>query len=190
MLSCVAIGLTMILAVPAPKDANVLEPAWGTSLKGLRLGLYSTNADGKPRLMASIANEGKHDLVLNLGLMLANGKKQLPTAVRLTFTNDKGKKRILQRMVGPVAGRVDPFVVPLIAGGRYTIACNLDDYIDVDVAGMDLPMAPGKYRVSAEFVGKAVERNGVNGDSTGFALMKYWTGTVKSDDILWTMPGK
>jgi hypothetical protein len=166
-------------------DAGSKEPAWGKSLNGLRLGLSRTDikGDGKLRLLAVLQNVSSDDLTVNLGLMLGNGKKQLPTAVRLIFTNADGKKRILERKVGGIAGRVDPFGVPLAAGCRYTISCNLAEYYDEALLGGEA-LAPGRYQVSAEFAGKAPA------DTTGLALMYYWSGTIESDKLQVTLPAK
>jgi RNA polymerase sigma factor (sigma-70 family) len=174
-------------AAGQPKAAEGERPAWGTARKGLRLGLCRADAkgDGKVRLLAVLENVSNEDLVVNLGLMLGNGKKQLPTAVRLVFTDAGGKKRALVRKVGGIAGRVDPFGVPLAAGCRYTVACDLAEYLDEDAARAGELLAPGRYRVRAEFAGKAPDI-----DTTGLALMTYWTGTVESDVIQVTLPAK
>ena len=125
--------------------------------------------------MAVIENVGGDDLVVRLGIMLANGKKQLPTGVRLTLTGGDGKSRTLERTVGGIAGRVDPFVVPLAAGCRYSVSCDLGQFVCADAPG--IPPAPGRSTVVAEFVGEAVTGK-VNGDS-GPGLMSYWTGTIR-----------
>jgi hypothetical protein len=122
--------------------------------------------------------------VVNLGVMLANGKKQLPTAVRLTFTDAAGKTRTFERKVGAVGGRMDPFVVPVPAGGRYTLPFALADCINADDPAV--PLAPGEYRVAAEFTGEKVVRT--NQDVSGLALMRYWTGTVRSGEVALTVP--
>jgi len=166
-------------------DVGSREPAWGEPVNGLRLGLYPTDrkGDGKVRLMAVLENVSTDDLTVNLGLMLGNGKKQLPTAVRLIFTSADGKKRILERKIGAIAGRIDAFGVPLAAGCRYTIACNLTEYYD-DALLSGLALAPGRYRVTAEFVGK------VPANTTALALMYYWSGTIESDMLQVTLPAK
>ena len=174
-------------AAGQPKAAEGERPAWGTARKGLRLGLCRADVkgEGKVCLLAVVENVSTEDLIVNLGLMLGNGKKQLPTAVRLVFTDAGGKERALRRKVGGVAGRVDPFGVPLAAGCRYTIACDLEDYLDEDAARAGEPLAPGRYRARAEFVGKAPSI-----DTTGLALMTYWTGTVESNVFPITWPAK
>jgi len=169
------------------EEAAATGPAeqtlWGTPLNGLRLGLCRTESknDDKPRLLVALENVGAEPLVVNLGLMLANGKQQLPLAVRLIFTDADGKKHILRRNLPRIAGRVDPFVVPLPAGSRYyTTSDDLDEMID--------RLAPGQFRVRAEFVGEAVTAKQVNLDTTGLALMTYWTGTIQSAECQVTLP--
>src|SRR5436190_16734118 len=98
--------------------------------------------------MVVIENVGDEDRIVNFGLMLANGKKLLPTAVRLTLAGG-GKTRTLELLVPGIAGRVDPFVVPLGAGCRYSVACDLGKFGDEGAAGVP----PGQYRAFAEFVG-------------------------------------
>src|SRR5262245_58338768 len=104
MCSIVVVGLALALAapVPPPRDGKAEETAWGKPVNGLRLGLCRTEAkeEGRVRYLVTLENVGADDLVVNLGLMLGNGKKQLPTAIRLIFTDGDGKKRILQRKVG------------------------------------------------------------------------------------------
>jgi hypothetical protein len=168
-------------AATAPVDQAV----WGTPLKGLRVGLGRTEAkgNGKARLMVVLENVGTDDLVVNLGLMLGNGKKQIPMAVRLIFTDTAGKKYILRHNNLDFSGRVDPFVVPLPAGSRYAaISRDLEKSID--------RLTPGRYRVRAEFVGEAVTRKEVNVDAVGLALMTYWTGTIQSEDLQVKLPPK
>jgi hypothetical protein len=168
------------LAAPVPVAAPE-EPAWGKPVKGLRLGVRRGKA---AQLMAVLENVGPDDLVVNLGLMLANGKKQLATAVGLTLTGADGKARPFSRKLVGVAGRVDPFVVPLASGCRYEVRCVLDQFAAADG---DAPAA-GRYQASAVFVGEAVTRD-VNGDS-GPRLMTYWTGTARSAEVTLTVPAK
>ncbi len=137
---------------------------------------------GRPRLLVVLHNAGADDLTLNLGLMLGNGRRQLPTAVRLALTGPDGKRRVLRRKAVAVAGRVDPFGVPLAAGCRYVLACDLGDYCHD--GGADLPLAPGRYRVSAEFAGEAPA------NTAGLALMHYWTGAVASGEVRFLAPDK
>jgi RNA polymerase sigma factor (sigma-70 family) len=165
-------------------DARVDEPVWGKPLNGLRLGLCRTEAkkDGQVRLLVVLENGGAEDLVVNLGLMLANGKRQLPMAVRLVVIGGDGKEHVLRLNQPGVAGRVDPFIVPLSSGNRYAVSCDLEQWGE--------RLAPGRYRARAEFVGEAVTKEQVNKDMTGLALMPIWTGTITSGDLRVTLPAR
>ena len=132
----------------------------------------------------TVENAGKDDTVVNLGMMLANGKRQFPTAIRLTITDAAGKSRTFERRVGPIAGRVDPFVVPLASGCGYTLPCRLVDYADVVDPGAEL--TPGAYKVTAAFKGEKVTET--NTDTGGLALMPYWTGTARSGEVPLVVP--
>jgi hypothetical protein len=46
-----------------------------------------------PKFTVELRNAGENDLIFNLGMMLANGKKQYPNAVALTLTDAQGKSR-------------------------------------------------------------------------------------------------
>ncbi len=169
-----------------PAKAPGEPSAWGVPRGGLRLGLYSTKekGDGAARLMVAFDNVGTDDLVVNLGVMLDNGKKQVPTAVRLVFTDSEGKKHMIRRNEPRVAGRVDPFVVPLPAGSRYSLIPRDDR------DGMIDRLPPGRYRVRAEFAGETVREKDVSADNKGVAQLSYWTGTIQSDECPVTLPAK
>jgi RNA polymerase sigma factor (sigma-70 family) len=168
----------------AKADARIDETVWGKPLNGLRLGLCRAEAkkDGQVRLHVVLENGGAEDLVVNLGLLLANGKRQLPMAVSLRVVGGDGKEHVLRLNVPGVAGRVDPFVVPLSSGNRYAVSCDLEQWGE--------PLAPGRYRARAEFVGEAVTKKAINTDMTGLALMPIWTGTITSGDLQVTLPAR
>jgi RNA polymerase sigma factor (sigma-70 family) len=184
-------------AAPAPRQpAARPEPeiAWGEPHNGLRVGIGSEGPApaGTTRLVLALENVGKEDLVLNLGPMLNNGRKQYPSAIRVMLTDAKGRKRGLRRVPAFVAGRLDPFVVPLPAGGRYTLRYALADLTieeaDQGGARVGTPLTAGVYRAEVELVGKAVLQGKTNADMTGIALMPYWTGTIRSGEVGLTVP--
>jgi hypothetical protein len=178
----------------AAAKAPIEELVWGTPRNGLKLGLCRTeaNADGKARLLVALDNVGTDDLVLNLGEMLGFGKKQVPHAVRLIFTDSEGKKRTLLRSSGKIDEKlgalVIPLVVPLPAGGRYMISCDLADYFDAK--DVEATLTPGRYRAKAEFVGRGVAKEYVGTVNSYLAYVPYWTGTIQSDECQVTLPAK
>lgn len=173
-----ALGGVLVLLAPVatgqsggPEPRPDHPPAWGTAVGGLRVGV---RAAGPGVAEVVLENTGEEDLTLDLGLALANGRRHLPTAVRLALTDAAGKAHPLGLREPGVAGRVDPFVVPLPAGGRYTLRCRLADYAAGD-AGL---LPAGRYRATAEFSGAGVTRT--NPDAAHLALLRYWVGTATS----------
>ena len=149
----------------------------------LLLSLARRERPGSPELEVSLRNVGERDLTLNLGTMLANGKRQLPDRIRLRLTDARGTEhelRYLDRRVAGAAGRVDDYVVPLRAGSTYTLRLRLEEFWS---PGMSLPLRlpPGHYRASARYEGSAA-RTG-NADTQGVALLNFWLGKVESEAV-------
>ena len=171
-----------ILKAAVKSDANAETPAWGEPKNGMRIGVASALPG---RVSVAMENVGKDDLMVNVGMMLANGKKQLPTGIRLTATDDKSKPHVLKFKLPGVAGRVDPFIVPLSAGCRYTLSIALDDFSSDEEDGT---LAPGQYKLTAECVGGGI--GSTNADTTGLALIAYWNGPAVSGETQFAVPAK
>ncbi len=170
---------------------NVAGYAWGQEHNGLRIGISQVkppkqNDSDKPQFRVALQNTGKKDLVLNLGMMLANGKEQYSTAVKLIFTDANSNTYEFHNNIGRhpgIAGRLDPFVVPLAVGCSYVLSVNFDNHWFIPI-GTSLPK--GQYRVTAVFKGKGVVHT--NLDMEGISLMPYWTGEIKSKKLLFKNP--
>jgi hypothetical protein len=138
-------------------------------------------SESSPQFRVELRSVGDHDLILNLGMMLANGRSQYADAITLLLTLLSGSEQRL-RLMGPamINGRADPFVVPLPMGASFSIPVDLTKYAPFG-RGRPLKLEPGSYALQAEFQG----RPGVNPnlDMKGMALMPYWTGTVVSTKI-------
>src|SRR5215471_10321693 len=89
---------------------------WGSPSDGVQMAL-SFPEPSDSDLQLALRNVGDHDVTLNLGWMLANGKVQLPNYISLNLTDGKGKTRLFEftdrKYSRRVAGRVDDYVVPL-----------------------------------------------------------------------------
>jgi len=63
----------------------------GEVVSGLQMTIHLDQAEGVqlrvPKLRVELRNAGESGLILNLGVMLANGKKQYPNAIVLTTTS-------------------------------------------------------------------------------------------------------
>lgn len=141
---------------------------------------------GQTRFRVELHNAGDQALILNLGMMLANGRKQYANAIHLSLTDAKGKTLPLD-LTGPaiVSGRVDPLIVPLPQGATFTLPVDLKDYSSPRQHIFD-PALAGSYILSAEYTGAGVPEQTVNLDMKGIALMLYWIGTVKSNNVPFT----
>jgi hypothetical protein len=164
--------------------------AWGEAHDGLRIGV-SASGETTPELRVALENVGDNDLVLNLGIMFANGRTQIPEMLRFTATGPgHGPARTLRFLTPPVSGRLDPMVVPLPCGARYVLTCPLYRYAvfgSEGDAGWGSPgLAPGSYELVAEYEGRAVEHT--NSDTEGLALMPCWTGIIRSTAVKLTIP--
>lgn len=89
-------------------------------------------------------------------------------AIRLTYTAVPG-----------VAGRLDPFVVPLPVGSDYALNLPLDQFVQSEGGGR-IDLTAKDYRLVAELVGQPVTQT--NSDLRGLALMQFWQGTVQSNE--------
>src|ERR1051326_9485466 len=177
---CCALGCAaLVMDEDAKRAAPPLKPA--ESLKLSVAVAPGQRANENLPLLVSFENTGEADLMLNLGIMLAGGQKQFPTAIELIL--DDGVKRELNQWK-PVAvfGRVDDYVVPLRVGASYVIRLSLDDFWYKDAPGKRIVLKPGKYQVRAAFKGKAPSH--FNGGMGDLRLMKFWTEEVQSEAVV------
>ncbi len=165
--------------------AGEKAPAEGKAVGGLRIRLHLPAAEeGKklpPQCEVTLENVGDSDLNVQLGYSLANGKSHHPAALRLLALS-KGKKTrtLIYAALPGVAGRMDPFVVPLPAGSSYTLRCAFGKYADSET-GRRIDLTANDYRIVAELLGEAVTKT--NLDVQGLTLMPYWQGKVRSNEV-------
>jgi hypothetical protein len=131
-----------------------------------------------------LANIGDRDVTLNLGIMMANGKIQLPTTIALKFTDPQGKTRLFKsndKRYSGVAGRLDDYVVPLRAGSTYTLQLSLDQFWCRETKEFSIPLLSGDNYLTAQFEGTGA--NTVSLDMPGIKLMNCWLGKVESNTL-------
>ena len=168
-----------------------LQPSadtWGDAVSGLQMTIYLDRPEGvpskAPKFRVELRNAAQKDLVVNLGMMLANGKMQYPNAVILILTDAQGKSRRLDlREPWAIAGRVDPFVLPIPIGATFSIPVDLDKHWAAESKEFDYKLKPGTYSLEAQFTGRSVSQQEANLDVKGIALMPYWKGTVASNPL-------
>jgi hypothetical protein len=132
------------------------------------------------RFRVSLRNNSKDDLCLNIGFLLANGKRQFPQAIVLSVSDAAGKTfQLFPLQPGVIAGRVDPYILPLPAGGLFSFPVDLKDYL-VDLSSTNNHLKPGTYSLEARFTSQGAKDERVSRDAR---LMPLWAGTVKSNSL-------
>jgi len=157
---------------------------WGQPTEGVQISLSSNNSNGSD-LIVALRNVGDHDVTLDLGYMMANGKVQLPAYISLNFTDAQGKRRTFKfadKKHPAVGGRLDDYVVPLRVGSMYTLKLTLDQFWCQETKEFEISLLPGKNRLTAEFQGSGAR--GVNLDMPGIKLMNFWLGKVESNPLV------
>ncbi len=180
--------LGVLSAAPNPSAQTSGAPAGG-----LQITVYLDDAQGgrsgPPKFRVEFRNAGENDLILNLGVALANGRKQYPNAVFLILTDAQGRSRRLDlREPGLIAGRVDPLIVPLPVGSTFSLPVDLDKYWPWASREFDYKLRPGNYSLAAQYIGRAVDSRETNLDVKGMALMPYWEGTATSNQLAFAVP--
>ena len=156
------------------------EPPWGQSVDGLQMSVTSTGE----HVQVAFRNASDHDLTLNLGITLANGKAQLPDKIKLALTDAQGNTRVFRffdRRYPGIAGRADPYVVPLPAGSIYTLQFTFDQFCCTETGEYGIHLLPGTNGLTARFDGSRA--NSMNRDMMGVSLMSFWLGTVESNTL-------
>ena len=152
---------------------------------GLQITIHlDPEEDGRsegPKFNVELRNTGVNDLILNLGTMLANGKKQYLDKLVLFLKDGQGKSRSMIDVRGPfsIAGRVDPLVVPLCAGCAFSFPVDLNNYMYLEEQTKDYAVVlnPGAYSIEARFIGEGINHG------PAAELMPYWIGSLSSNQL-------
>ena len=189
----VAIGICLV--APLSRTALAQDPRGSgdstaeSRSNHLQLKLIRETTEG--RFRAELRNAGDEALVLNLGMMLANGRMQYADRIHLLLTASDGKQLHLDRLDPPtINGRVDPMVVPLPPGAAMTLPIDLRNYIAPQENVWDLALTAGRYSLSAAYKGEGVSQRSANLDMKGIALMPFWTGDAVSPALRFTLTQK
>jgi hypothetical protein len=169
------------LCQPSPRPAEKC----GGSANGIALCL--SPSEERNGVILEIKNIGPTDDVLNLGIMLANGAKQYPKAITLIVIDSEGKQHYAT-LAEPtwIAGRVDPFIVPLPDDASLKLPLHLSKYFYFTAQHIMEEFKPDPtkhYTVQAQFVGRSVDQSTANLDAKGIAFMPFWTGTANSNNV-------
>jgi hypothetical protein len=146
----------------------------------LRLGIACTQGP-ELALRLTIENGGQAPVPVVLGGILGYHKKYLPGSIRLVVRRNGSPERLLD-YVDPttpgVAGRVDPWLVPLPAGASYTIVLPARHFVSPGAHVPERFASPARVQVSLRTSG--IEPNV---DTEGLQFVKPWIGTLTSEWI-------
>jgi hypothetical protein len=135
-----------------------------------------------PEFIVAFENVGTTDTFLNLGMMLANGRFQIPDKIGLRLIDIDGNPRelhFIDKEHPGIAGRVDDYPVPLRRGTTYLLRLSLDDFFLLAPGEVPLGLGKGRYQISAHCEGGGTEHNNVG--SGGIPALPYWKGAVQSN---------
>lgn len=160
---------------------------WGSPVNGLQMSVsaITANKGDVPEFQVALLNIGDHDVTLNLGSMLANGKVQLPDNISLNLTQADGKTlmcKFADKKYSFAAGRVDDYIVPLRVGSIYTLRFKLNQFSCSESREVDTKSNLGRNQLVAQLEG--IEPRFVNLDMEGIKLMNFWSGKVRSNTLL------
>lgn len=178
--------LNLFSSSVSSRGQSLNGPQWGAITDGLQMSISiaGSRQTDVPEFQVALHNVGERDVILNLGIMLANGQVQLPTRISFNVTDSTGKIRrfdFSDPKHGAVAGRVDDYIVPLRAGSIYVVSIRSDQLWSPDSKDFGLKLAPGKYQVAAHFEGNRA--TAVNLDTPGINLMNFWIGKLQSNAL-------
>ena len=134
-------------------------------------------------------NAGPQDALLNLGLMVGNGRTMVPHAVRLVVrgaTFGTCELEYADRRVTHVGGRLDDLVVGLPRSGRYTLRLPLRDFWCGARKQFPMRWPAARLHVFARFRGGPAVS--VTLDMPGMRLMHFWRDTLESGVVSVRVP--
>jgi hypothetical protein len=145
----------------------------------LQISLVQMQDVDRPRFRVELHNAGDQQLFLNLGILV--NSSQFPTEIRFLLTDSDGKLLRLEMNLPPViGGRIDPMILPLPAGAKFSWPVNLWSYSAPRQRVYRLNLSPGQYTISAEYTGgvpQLIEHH----DMSGLYPWPFWTGIIKSN---------
>ena len=159
--------------------------AQSTELNGLKM-ILARDPDSPEgtRFYVRFKNAGNIDLTLHLGEIFSNGRMQYADAVSLTLIGPAGRSLSLQPKGPPaVAGREDPFLLPLPSGAEFALAVDLRKYIAPRQEVWKLQLTPGTYHLQANYGQLSDSEADANLDMQGIALVHLWTGKITSQSV-------
>jgi len=141
------------------------------------------NKSSNAQFIITLKNVGNNDFILNLGMMLANGKNLFPNAIQLNLSDDEGnKKKLESKKPGFIGGRVDDYILPLEVGSSHSLIVDLNDYWSPDTEEFKFQLYEGINYLQVQYNGQGAQHN-LGGDMVGVKLLNFWVGKIQSNII-------
>lgn len=177
---CICLFFSTLLSATSSRGQSLDSLQWGAIVDGLQMSVSIADSRkvGVPELQFIIRNVGEKDAILNLGMMLANGKVQLPDKVSFILTETNGKTRKFDFFDGRypgVAGRVDAYIIPLRSGSMYGLKIGLDKFYSSSTNEIRSQLPSGRYKIRAQFEGDGAEVRDL--------LINSWKGKLQSNTL-------
>lgn len=150
----------------------------------IEVGCESADGVGVTAFTATLRNTGDADTAIVLGLTLSNGKVYL--ANDLTLLASRAGSDVVQEygFFDPkhaVAGRLDPWVVPLPQSARYRVSLPVNQFVSRSSPFAPIPIRTSAWQVRLRLEGRRI--TGGNGDLQGLRLLRLSSGPVESPTI-------
>ena len=133
-------------------------------------------------IQLTVANRGDADTAILFGEVLANGGTYLPR-ITLNVTRRAIPEPLTfayhpVSLPGVVAGRIDPWILPLPAKGRFVFNLRTIDFVS---ARGRLKAMPAD-QVQIRFMAESIRETG-SPDMAALKLWRVWTGKLESNPL-------
>lgn len=176
--------ILIILLCGGVSGVTAAPPQYGDTVEGLRMNVSLDTSDPNKGdgLQVTIQNTGEKDVLLSLGWIVGYRAYVEEIFLELTTSDGKHPGVILTGVPPGVAGRVDPLVIPLLAGASYDIRISAAHYY-IPESSETLPSfitrRAGSLRM--KFQGKAA--TSYVSSLQGPSMISFWLGTLFSNEI-------
>jgi hypothetical protein len=157
-------------------------PAWGQVTSDLQVGIARSEPADLPEIEVHFPNPSQSGFLINLGVMLGNGRTIEPRAMSLIVTDQNGRVLAVP-WARPfhVGGRLDDYPVALRPGATYSMRINLAEFRGRTALEHELHLEPGRYRLRLQFEGRKPFTRNTGMD--GADLLNWWVGRAESGSI-------
>jgi hypothetical protein len=135
---------------------------------------------GSPILRISLLNESTSDTAIVIGMSIGNGRWYVADSVVVEVKRaHDGPVEIFRPGGGPpaIAGRVDPWIVPLPAGSEFSLALPMAKLFSR--SGDSLRLGTGEIFVRASIARHSNDR--FNAEMVGPGLVKVFVGVLHTE---------